>query len=138
MQAIEQMSIDPRRTQLTGTLVGGTALMLLTLLIGAFFVIEESGGLDGYPYFFLLPWVLGLALLFATPTAILLYKGQFSITHPLVYVTWSYLFPAFVLGGLFLASGLSRPYFLDLIENVEYTLPYTLILVGAGYLGLCL
>ena len=85
--------------------IAGAALMLVAIATTAFLLIEENGGLDGYPYLFLLPWIFALAVVFVAPAAFLLYKNKLSLTSPVIFPVWSYLFPAFVLGGFFLAGG---------------------------------
>jgi len=116
-------------------LLGGL-LMLVAVVVAMFFAIEESGGLSNYPYFFLLPWIVGLAIVLVTPSAILFYKGKFTLSNPIVWATWTYLFPAFVMGGFFMAGGWSQPYYLSFIQDAEYTLPLTISLVALGFIGL--
>ena len=117
-------------------LVGGL-LMGAAALSALIFIAVGSDAFRPYPYAFLLPWVLGLAVVLITPSAYLAYKGQFSLTDPIVFLTWTYLIPAFVLGGLFFAGGWSQPYFAAFIQDAEQTLPFTLILVAIGFAGLC-
>src|SRR5947209_4700858 len=104
--------------------------MGLAIVATLFLLVEESGGLDDYPYLFLLPWVFGLAIVLVTPSAILFYRGQFTLANPIIFATWTFIFPAFVLGGIVLAAGLSQPYYLPFIQDAPSTLPYTLIIVG--------
>ncbi|MEO7673176.1 MAG: hypothetical protein ABIU09_03750 [Pyrinomonadaceae bacterium] len=91
-----------------------------------------------FPYLYLLPWLLALFLVLTIPTAILYYQGNLKLYNPLVYATWSYFFPAFVVGGFMLTAGLSQPYFLSFIEDAEYNLPYTTVLLMLGFGGLSL
>jgi hypothetical protein len=103
----------------------------------ALFSLSVDGGSDR-PYLFLMPWVLGLGLVMFLPSAFLIRQGKFSFANPLVFATCSYFFPAFVIGGVILSMGWSRPYFLDHIQDPEVDLPYTVLLVGLGFSGLAL
>jgi hypothetical protein len=126
-------SIAPDRFMLVGV-----AFMALTAIVALFFLAVANGALDAYPYLFLLPWIFGLAIVMAIPAAILHYQGKFSFADPLIFATWSYFFPAFVIGGVFLASGWSQPYFLEFIQDPKYNLPLTIVLVALGFGGLSL
>ncbi len=85
---------------------------------------------------YLLPWVFGTGIVIAAPSIYLYYKGRFNFFHPLVFAAWSYFFPAFFVGGLVLASGITEPYFLAFIDDQHYNLPLTLVYVMLGYAGL--
>src|SRR3954452_7705068 len=137
MQAVRQYDQSSPFASVNGLVLAGGLLMALAVIITLFVAVEESGGLDGYPYFFLLPWIFGLAIVLATPSAILFYKGKFTLVNPITFATWTFLFPAFVFGGFFLAGGWSQPYYLSFIQDAETTLPWTLIIVGLGFIGLC-
>ncbi|MEO6486077.1 MAG: hypothetical protein ABIO54_11320 [Pyrinomonadaceae bacterium] len=110
--------------------------MTASVIAGIFFLSISNGGLESYPDFFLLPWLSGLAVIMIIPSAILYFQGKFSIADPLIFATWSYFFPAFVIGGFFFAVGWSRPAFTALIQDAKNTLPLTIILVGLGFIGL--
>ena len=86
--------------------------------------------------FYLLPWVLLSGIVILSPTAYLIYKGKFDLFHPLVFAAWSYIFPAYVIGGVILAFGWSNPYFVTFIDDPEYNLPLTLVYISIGYIGL--
>src|SRR4030095_13110854 len=86
--------------------------------------------------FYLLPWCFLAAAVVLAPSLYLLYVGKFDLFHPLVYAAWSYIFPAFVIGGVLIAFGWVNPYFLSFIDNPEYNLPLTLIYIAVGFLGL--
>ncbi len=116
----------------------GLGFMVVTAVVALFFFALANGALEAYPYLFLLPWIFGLAVLMAVPAAILYYQGKFSFANPLIFATWSYFFPAFVIGGIFLASGWSQPYFLSFIQDAQYNLPLTIVVVALGYGGLSL
>lgn len=118
------------------SILPGLALMGLALVVGFFVLLALGGAFESYPYLFLLPWILALGVVMAAPSAFLIYKGTFSFADPLVFATWSYFFPAFVIGGLFLAGGWSQPYFFSLVQDAEYNLPLTVVLIGLGFAGL--
>ena len=111
-------------------------LMALAILVAIFFMGYTSDYLESYPYLFLLPWVIALGAVISTPSVILYYRGKFSFADPLVFATWSYFFPAFVIGGVMFSVGLSKPHFISLIQDAKETLPLTIILIGLGFTGL--
>jgi hypothetical protein len=125
-------------TQTSGdrSIVPGIVLMVLAVVLTLFFLIAWSGAFESYPYLFLLPWIIGLAVLMAIPIVILYWRGKLSFADPIVFGTISYFFPAFVIGGLFFAAGLSDPYFVSFIQDAEYTLPLTMIVIALGFAGL--
>ncbi len=86
--------------------------------------------------FYLLPWTFLAGICVLAPSLYLLYVGKFDLFHPLVYAAWSYIFPAFVIGGVLIAFGWVNPYFLSFIDEPEYNLPLTLIYIAVGFLGL--
>jgi hypothetical protein len=106
---------------------GAVTLILLLVLSGAF---------ESYPYLYLMPWLLALAVVMIVPNAILYYQGRFTFANPIVFATFSYFFPAFVIGGIFFAGGWSQPYFVQLIQDADYNLPLSVVLVGLGFIGL--
>ncbi|MFN2500505.1 MAG: hypothetical protein ABR530_00660 [Pyrinomonadaceae bacterium] len=111
-------------------------LMIVPIVVGLLIFLVSYGALESYPFMFLVPWALALGVLMSVPLLILIYQRKFNFFNPLVFATWSYWVPAFVLGAIFLATGLSNPYYLTLIDDVEYNLPYTMILIGLGFIGL--
>lgn len=116
----------------------GVGVMLLTALVGIFAIAVADGSFSGYPYLFVLPWTLALAVVMVIPSAVLYYQGNFTFANPLVLATWSYFFPAFVVGGILFSLGYSEPYFLALIQDAETNLPMAVVLVGLGFIGLSL
>ncbi len=120
------------------SLAPGMILMAVAIFVGALAIVINSDMTRSFPYLYLLPWVLALLIVLIIPTAILYWRGTLTLFDPLVYATWSYFFPAFVLGGLVLASGWSQPHFLSFIEDAEYNLPYTVFLIMLGHIGLTL
>ncbi|MBA2737955.1 MAG: hypothetical protein H0U50_14350 [Pyrinomonadaceae bacterium] len=96
----------------------------------------ENGLGDSLQSFYLLPWSFFTGAIVLSPSVYLLYKKKFDPFHPLVYAAWTYIFPAFVLGGVIISFGWVNPYFLLFIDNPEYNLPLTTVYVGIGFLGL--
>jgi hypothetical protein len=86
--------------------------------------------------FYLLPWVLLSGIVVLAPSAYLLYKRKFDPFHPLVFAAWTYVFPAFVFGGVIISFGWVNPYFLAFIDEPRYNLPLSLVYVAVGFLGL--
>lgn len=100
------------------------------------FVWYEATLYETRSRYFLLPWCFLTGIAVSIPSLYLLYKKQFNPFNPLVYAAWIYFFPAFFIGGLILASGLSEPYYLTFVRDERSDLPLTLIYVILGYLGL--
>ncbi len=91
---------------------------------------------DAIPYAYMFPWLLGLTAVFGAPVVYLYYKGRFEVYDPLIFAVGSYLFPAFVVGGFMLMMGWSNPYYLNMIQDPTYNLPYTVVLIMLGFGGL--
>ncbi len=120
-----------------------TALLLPILIIGAIIfavglsvLVLTDDSANPFKQMYLLPWSLLVGAVISAPSVYLFYKGRFNLFHPLVFAAWSYFFPAFFLGSLILASGLSQPYFLTFVEDERYNLPLTMVYVALGYAGL--
>lgn len=114
----------------------GLFLMLGAVVVSAFLLVLNSDFTQSFPYFFLLPWIFLLVAVLLTPSFLLYSRGKFSFANPLVFAAWSYFFPAFVIGGVTLSIGWSHPYFLSYIQDPETNLPYTIVLIILGYVGL--
>ena len=122
---------------------GRYSLLVVALL---FFVFAVAAGLlfailDGSISFaveklYLWPWILMVLVVISAPPVYLILRHRFDLFHPLVHASWSYFVPAFVLGSIFLATGLSEPSFMHLIPDQQYYLPLTLFYVALGYAGL--
>ena len=112
--------------------------MAIAAVVTIFVVALGNEEFTGYPYLFLLPWIVGLGVVMAIPSIILYYQGKFSLADPIVFSTWSYLFPAFVIGGFFFSVGWSQPYFISFIQDAGYNLPLTVVLIALGYAGLAI
>src|ERR1044072_4565019 len=108
--------------------LAGAAALLFALL---------DGGIDfSIGNLYLWPWILLVLLIISIPPGYLALRRRFDLFHPLVFASWSYFFPAFFLGSIFLATGISEPSFVHLIPDQRYYLPLTLIYVALGYFGL--
>jgi len=116
----------------------GLIIMASVLLIALLVILFNSDLPLAFPYLYLLPWILALMAVLTTPTLVLYYQNKLTLYNPLVFATWSYFFPAFVIGGFMLTAGWSQPYFLSFIEDAEYNLPYTTVLIMLGFSGLAL
>jgi len=86
--------------------------------------------------FYIVPWMLLVLFVLMIPLVYLFATGRFSLFHPLVYPLWSYLFPAFVLGSLYLAISSYEPSFIGLIPDRHYYIPLALVYVAVGFAGL--
>ena len=118
--------------------MAGAVVMAIAMFAALMLLILNSDKSESFPYFFLVPWIIGLAVVLLIPSAILWYQGKFSFDNPLVFATFSYFFPAFVIGGLALASGMSNPYFLVFIQDAQTNLPFTVQIIMLGFGGLAL
>ena len=118
--------------------IPGIALMGAVLLIAVVFLALNSDFTSTFPYLYLLPWLLGLCVVFAAPIVYLHHRGRLVIYDPIVFAVGSYLFPAFVIGGVMLMTGWSQPGILNLIQDPAYNLPFTIVLVMLGFAGLTL
>ena len=129
------LGLSDRNTHNRGYVVGvgfiGLSLFAALLLLALNSELSRS-----FPYFFLLPWIVLLLVALVLPSAILFQPGKFNLGNPIVFAAWSYFLPAFVLGGIALAVGWSQPYFLSYIQDAKTNLPWTIILIILGYLGL--
>ena len=111
----------------------GLALVIVVSLLGS------DGGLGGSgSKLYLLPWCVATGAVIAAPSIYLYHKGKFNPFHPLVFPAWTYFFPGFVLGGMFLATGLSQPYYLAFVQDEHYNYPLTFIYIMVGYAGMTL
>ena len=116
----------------------GVVLMFGTLAVALIVIALNSDLADSFPYLYLVPWLFALLAVLSAPTIYLYWQGRLTLYDPLVYATWSYFFPAFVLGGFMLASGWSQPFYLSFIQDADSNLPYTIVLIMLGFAGLSL
>ena len=106
-------------------------------LLAFFGLFWLEGGFQGsLENFYLVPWAVFAGIIVLAPSVYLVYKKKFDPFHPLVFAAWSYVFPAFILGGIILTFGWSEHYFLSFIEDQQYNLPLSLVYVAIGFLGL--
>jgi len=124
---------DPGRTRLLYGIAFFWGLCIAALLV---LLLAAYGFQDSTTRFYLLPWCLATGVLIAAEPAWIAFKGKFDPFHPLVFPAWSYFVPEFAIGGIFLACGLSQPYYLAYVQNDQYYLPLTLLYVVIGYLSL--
>jgi hypothetical protein len=136
MEAQPIYSKQPLRESRTG--IAGIVVMLLAVVVTLMLLTLNSDITAGFPYFYIIPWLVALLAVFLIPTGILIYQGKFSIYNPLILATYWYFIPAFVFGGLALAAGLSQPYFLVFIQDARTNLPLTIQLIMLGYAGLAI
>ncbi len=111
-------------------------VMAIAVLVALIMLGAIGGAFESFPFLFLLPWVFGTGVVIAIPSIYLYYKGEFSFTNPIVFASASYFAPAFVLGGIFLSTGYSDPYYLSYIQDAEYDLPLTMVLISLGFASL--
>src|SRR5688572_25866287 len=126
----------PRRSM--SPLAGVAILWGLAVVIILTIFYSEVGFGDTLSKYYLVPWCLGTAAVILAPATYLAYHGKFDPFHPLVFPVWSYFFPGFVVGGFVLASGLSQPYVLTLIQDERTNLPLTFVYVMLGFGALSL
>ncbi len=116
-------------------LIISVGLWVLGVFIASAFFWFYSGE-DFFGEYYLLPWCFLTGLIVLAPAFYYFYKGSLNIFHPLVFASLSYIFPAFVLGGVILNFGWAEPFYLSFIENPRVNLPLSLFYVMIGYVGL--
>lgn len=136
---MQARTLDTRHRSREGqTAYTGIVLMFAVVFAALLLVFLNSDFSDTFPYFFIIPWLIALLAALLIPSGILLYQGKLGLDNPIVFATFSYFVPAFVFGGLALATGLSQPYFLAYIQDARVDLPYTIQLIMLGYAGLAI
>jgi hypothetical protein len=123
---------DARFAFLTAALI----LMLGVPAVAALWFLSDGNLWRGASNMYLLPWIAATAALLLAPTAYLLYYKKFDIFHPLVHAAWAYWFPAFVIGGLVVATGYIYPYHMTLVADPEEDFKWTYIYIMLGFLGM--
>ena len=118
--------------------ISAVIFMMIAVVVAVFLLGALTGAFESFPYLFLLPWVIALGVVLAIPSAVLYHRGEFSLANPIVFATISYFVPAFFFGGIFLATGYSEPYYLPFIQDADYNLPLTIVLIGLGFASLSL
>lgn len=129
---------QPIRTMQDRSFAPGLIVMASVVVITLLAILLGSDLTQTFPYLYLLPWILALLAVFSVPTLVLYYRSKLTFYDPLVFATWVFFFPAFVVGGIMLTAGWSQPYFLSFIQDSEYNLPYTVVLIMLGFIGLAL
>lgn len=114
---------------LLSIIAAGLAGVLLALSAGLLSPLRNA---------YLMPWILLVFVVVLIPSVYLIFRRRFDLFHPLVYAAWSYLFPAFVLGSLVLASGAYEWWFMALIPDHRYYFSLTLLYIAVGFAGLSL
>jgi hypothetical protein len=79
---------------------------------------------------------IGCGLVFLLPSLYLKSRQRFDFFHPLVYPVFTYLFPAFTLGGLYLMGGYISPWVMDLVSDPDYHLSLSFVYILIGFIGL--
>lgn len=106
-------------------------------LVGAIiFFIATDDQISPLKDFYLAPWLFLVAATISAPLFYLWHKNEFNLAHPIIFAACSYFFPAFVIGGLMYATGLSYPFYIAYIDEPEYNVPLTLVIVSVGFAGL--
>ena len=128
--------VNQRTVNTSGPLLGALLLMGVAVVATISFLWIENDLGHSFKGFYLLPWCLLASVCVLGPSAYMFFKGTFDFFHPLTFGAWSYVFPAFVLGGLIIAFGGVNPAFMTFIEDPEYNLPLSLVYVSVGFVGL--
>ena len=114
----------------------GLILMAAVIITAGIGILLNSDLTSSLPHLYLLPWIIALGMTLAIPNLILYYQGRWELFDPLVFASCSYFFPAFVVGGFMLTAGWSQPYFFNFIQDPQYNLPYTVVLIMLGFVGM--
>lgn len=131
-------AIKPFPDNRGGFLIAALALLIGTTAIVLFWFLMEDSAWRVNINLHLLPWLGVTALVLLSPTAYLFYRKKFDPFHPLVHACWSYWFPSFIVGGIFIATEYIYPYPLSLIANPETDLVWTCVHIMTGYAGMTL
>lgn len=130
-----QTNIDGNSQREPNRLMPVMVLWGAAVILGLLFLWFVSDFGESFGSYYLIPWSIVAGVFILAPSAVIFYKSRIDLFHPLVFGVWSYIFPAFVLGGFILAFGLSNPYFLPFIENPRFNIPLSLAYVVIGYYG---
>lgn len=121
----------------SGLLPAALVLLAAASLLGVIFLTIEWELTPSFGGNLLVAASLMTGVVILAPTYWEYQKGRFDPFHPLTFGAWSYLFPAYSIGGLILAFGWNQPYFLSFIDDAETVLPLSLAYVMLGFLGVC-
>jgi oligosaccharide repeat unit polymerase len=109
------------------------ALAAIVLIAGL-----AAGALDSFlrnrAFSYIVCVVTGIV--FLLPSIYLMLAGRFNFFHPLVYPVFTYLFPAFILGGLYYLAGSNTPWIMDLVSDPDYYISLSFIYILIGFIGL--
>lgn len=120
----------------------GVKLLPILLLFGFIFfsgltlLVLMTDNFDFLARPYLVPWVILTGIALIIPPVVLWYKNKFQIYHPLVFPVLFYFLPSFFFGGIILILGLNEPYFMSFVQDQNYNLPLTLVIVIIGFAGL--
>lgn len=114
-------------------LAAAVALMTIAGLATLFWLLYDENGWRLGIQLKLLPWIGATAVVLLAPAAYQFYKGKFDLFHPLIYASWTYWFPSFVIGGLLIAADFISPYQLNLLADPESDLIWTYIYLMIGF-----
>jgi hypothetical protein len=120
----------------SGLLYGVLVFWGILFVVGVSFAWLTGVFADSTGYFYLLPWCILTGITLASPIVYSIYKQNFDPFNPVIFASWSFFLPGFFIGGITLALGLSRPYFLAYVIDEQYNLPLTFVYVILGFLGL--
>ncbi len=136
MKETENRNIFRSKTQSFGLVAPAFMVwgLMILLLLGFFWMVSDFS-LFGERYN-LLPWCLLASVIVFAPSVYLAIRNEFDPFHPLIFGVWTYIFPAFVFGGVILEFGWSDPYYLTFVENPAYNLPLSLGFVVLGFAGM--
>lgn len=112
--------------------------MIFSVVVGLVLFLTQGGWFESFPFLFMLPWIGALVVALSIPVIITTFKRDEEFDNPLIIATGTYFFPAFVVGGLSLSLGLSDPYYISYIQDIETTLPFTILMIILGFTGLAL
>jgi len=85
---------------------------------------------------YLVPWIVLVLVVTLIPSCVLIIRRRFRLYHPLVYASFFYFLPVFVLGSSYLISGNYQPWYLDFVPDPRYNIPLALAYVALGFAGL--
>jgi hypothetical protein len=128
---------NPLKRGVRGSLLTPIIFLWSLCVLAAFmFFWIEDGFKDAFNTYYLVPWTLFAGIVVLAPSIYLFYIKKFDPFHPLIFATWIYIFPAFVLGSVILTLGWSDPYFLSFIDDPQYNIPLTLMYVTVGFMAM--
>jgi len=136
MSALRAKNINVIPKKGTNILIPIGVLWGLVIFLGLGFLWFTDAFSSSLESLYLIPWLAALGIVVLAPTIYLFYIGKFDLFHPLVYAAWTYIVPAFVVGGVLLNLDLVDWYFLSFIDDPKYNLPLTVVYIGIGFIGL--